>query len=100
MTMLAELEGTGEKFSLDALMDVRARTRKAVHLIADQVKPGMAEEEAKALARDTSLNRESMYRMLSKSGNPSLNSLAAVLDACGLRLTVQSAPKRRRKKVA
>jgi probable addiction module antidote protein len=54
----------------------------------------------KALARDASLNRESMYRMLSKSGNPSLNSLAAVLDACGLRLTVQSAPKRRRKKVA
>ena len=52
MTMLAELEGTGEKFSLDGLMDVRARTRKAVHLIADQVQPGMAEEEAKAIARD------------------------------------------------
>ncbi len=34
MTMLAELEGTGEKFSLDRLMDVRARTRKAVQLIA------------------------------------------------------------------
>ena len=54
MTMtMAELEGTGEKFSLDSLMDVRARTRKAVHLIADQVQPGMAEEEAKAIARDT-----------------------------------------------
>ena len=35
-----EIEGTGEKFSLDALMDVRARTRKAVHLIAEQVQPG------------------------------------------------------------
>ncbi|HEX3794699.1 MAG TPA: M24 family metallopeptidase [Acidimicrobiales bacterium] len=53
MTMLAELEGTGEKFSLEKLMDVRARTRKAVHLIADQVKPGMSEDEAKALARAT-----------------------------------------------
>src|SRR6202789_3328453 len=52
MTMLAELEATGDKYSLDALMDVRTRTRKAVHLIADQVKPGMAEEEAKAIARD------------------------------------------------
>ncbi len=51
--MLTELEGTGEKYSLDALMDVRARTRRAVHLIAEQVKPGMAEEEAKAIARDT-----------------------------------------------
>ena len=53
MTMLAELEATGEKYSLDGLMDVRARTRRAVHLIADQVKPGMAEEEAKEIARDT-----------------------------------------------
>ncbi len=53
MTMLADLEGTGEKFSLDALMDMRTRTRTAVHLIAEQIRPGMAEEEAKAIARDT-----------------------------------------------
>ena len=53
MTVLSELEGTGEKFSLDALLDVRARTRKAVHLIAAQVKPGMAEEDAKEVARET-----------------------------------------------
>ena len=33
-------------------MEVRARTRKAVHLIAEQVKPGMSEEEAKAIARE------------------------------------------------
>ena len=53
MTVLTELEATGEKFSLDALMDVRARTRRAVHLIADQVSPGMAEEDAKEMARET-----------------------------------------------
>src|ERR1700677_4710180 len=52
MTMLTEREGTGEKFSLDSLLDVRARTRRAVHLIADQVQPGMSEDEAKAVARD------------------------------------------------
>jgi methionyl aminopeptidase len=51
MTMLGELEGTGEKFSVDRLMEVRSRTRKAVHLIADQVAVGMVEEEAKAMAR-------------------------------------------------
>ncbi len=51
-TTMAELEATGEQFSVDNLMDVRARTRKAVHLIADEVQPGMAEEEAKAIARD------------------------------------------------
>jgi probable addiction module antidote protein len=51
----------------------------------------------RALSRDARLNRESLYRMLSKSGNPSLESLAAVLKACGLRLAVQSAAPRRRK---
>jgi methionyl aminopeptidase len=53
MTMLTELERTGEKFSLHLLMEMRVRTRKAVHLIADQVTVGMVEEEAKALARAT-----------------------------------------------
>jgi probable addiction module antidote protein len=52
----------------------------------------------RALSRDTSLNRESLYRMLSESGNPSLNSLAAVLNACGLRLAVQSAARPRGKR--
>ncbi|HEY1828535.1 MAG TPA: hypothetical protein VGF87_10960, partial [Acidimicrobiales bacterium] len=54
MTMTTEeLEGTGEKFSLDALMEVRALTRRAVHIIADQIQPGMSEDQAKAIARDT-----------------------------------------------
>jgi Xaa-Pro aminopeptidase len=50
---LDELEATGEKFSVDKLLDVRARTRRAVHTIAEQVKVGMAEEEAKEIARKT-----------------------------------------------
>jgi methionyl aminopeptidase len=52
MTTLA-VEGTGENFSLERLLDVRVRTRQAVHAIAGQVSPGMAEDEAKAIARDT-----------------------------------------------
>lgn len=43
----------------------------------------------RALSREARLNRESLYRMLSKAGNPSLDSLAAVLNAFGLRLAVQ-----------
>lgn len=55
----------------------------------------------RALSRDTRLNRESLYRMLSRSGNPSLDSLAAVLNACGLRLAVQStAPRRGNRRIA
>lgn len=55
----------------------------------------------RALSHQSHLNRESLYRMLSKSGNPSLDSLAAVLNACGLRLAVQSAlPRRARRRSA
>ena len=51
-----------------------------------------------AVSRGAHLNRESLYRMLSKSGNPSFDSLAAVLSACGLRLAVQSTASRRGKR--
>ncbi len=53
MTAPEESEGTGENFSIAQLMDVRARTRKAVHRIAEQVHPGMREEDATAMARAT-----------------------------------------------
>ncbi len=50
----------------------------------------------RVLSREAHLNRESLYRMLSKSGNPSLESLSAVLRACGLRLAVESSGPRRK----
>lgn len=53
-----------------------------------------------ALSRDAQLNRESLYRMLSVSGNPSLDSLAAVLNACGLRLAIQSTKFRKKRRIA
>ena len=46
------------------------------------------------LSRRAELNRESLYRMLSKKGNPSFGSLVSVLQELGLRLRVQ--PKRGR----
>ena len=55
-----------------------------------------ARGDIRALSRDAHLNRESLYRMHPKSGNPSLDSLSAVLTACGLRLAVQSTAPRRR----
>ncbi len=42
-----------------------------------------------AIARKSKLTREATYRMLSKSGNPELRSLTAILDAAGLRLSVK-----------
>lgn len=41
-----------------------------------------------AAAAKSSLNRESLYRMLSKKGNPSLQSLGALLSSLGFRLAV------------
>lgn len=41
------------------------------------------------LARETSLNRENMYRILSGKGNPQLSSLNALLDSLGLKLAVE-----------
>ena len=41
------------------------------------------------IARKSKLTREATYRMLSKSGNPELRSLTAILGAAGLRLSVK-----------
>ena len=40
------------------------------------------------IAQQTGLNREALYRTLSKRGNPQLKNLAAILSATGLRLSV------------
>ncbi len=41
------------------------------------------------IAKDTSLNRENLYRMLSKRGNPKLTSIIPVLHSIGLNLAIQ-----------
>lgn len=51
-----------------------------------EVRGGIAQ-----IAERTGLNREMLYRTLSKRGNPQLKSLAAILDAVGLRLSVTPA---------
>jgi probable addiction module antidote protein len=41
------------------------------------------------VARQASLNRENLYRILSQRGNPRLASLRALLDSLGLKLAVE-----------
>lgn len=43
------------------------------------------------IAKTAGVERESLYRALSKHGNPRLSTLAAVTKAVGLRLTVETA---------
>lgn len=53
---------------------------------------GLHGQEVTRLARETALNRENMYRILSEEGNPRLSSLKALLDSLDLRLAIE--PKR------
>src|SRR5580692_11150550 len=53
VTDLTTIEATGASFDIDRLMAVRARTRKAVHMIAEQLTPGLSEDQAKVIARNT-----------------------------------------------
>lgn len=56
------------------------------------------------IATRTGLNRQQLYRTLSKEGNPELRSLTKILDASGLQFVVAAKPvtaraaKRRRSK--
>ena len=61
----------------------------ALRTVADAM-GGMA-----ALAEKTGLSREALYRTLSGKGNPRLDTLAAILSAFGLRLSVLPASKPR-----
>lgn len=45
----------------------------------------------RAIAEETGLSRETLYRTLSPRGNPTLRTLMAVTHAAGLRLRVEKA---------
>ncbi len=46
------------------------------------------------IATRTGLNRQQLYRTLSKEGNPGLRSLTKILDASGLQFVVAAKPAR------
>ncbi len=46
------------------------------------------------VARKASLNRESLYKSLSKKGNPKFSTVSAVIDALGFELNMSVSPKR------
>ena len=43
-----------------------------------------------AIAEKADLSRESLYRMLSKRGNPEIKSLLRLLRAMGLKLSIEA----------
>jgi probable addiction module antidote protein len=51
-----------------------------------------------AIAKNSGLNRESLYKALGESGNPEFSTVMRVLRAMGLTLTARPAPARAAKK--
>jgi probable addiction module antidote protein len=48
-------------------------------------------KEVSTLAKQTGLNRENLYRILSLKGNPKLTTILAILKAMGLSLKIEAA---------
>ena len=71
MTTVENYEATGAAFSVEAQMEVRARTRQAVHAIAERISVGMVEEDAAAMAREllgTMEMRKGWHRVIVRFG--------------------------------
>lgn len=66
---------------------IEERDQAAIMLALRQV--AQAQGGVAEIARKAKLTREATYKMLSKSGNPELRSLSAVLEATGLRIAVK-----------
>jgi methionyl aminopeptidase len=72
MTTAIDIEATGAAFSIDQQLDVRARTHQAIHAIASEIKVGMVEEDATAMARDllgTMNMRKGWHRVIVRFGS-------------------------------
>ena len=77
-------------YAAEYLAQVLAEKDKATFLVAlkDVVEAtgGMS-----AMAKRVGLKRQSLYKVFSKRGNPTLETLQAILAALGLRVTVATA---------
>ena len=68
---------------LDAVMELEDSAALLVALRHVAKAHGMAE-----IARKTNLGEKTLFRALSKTGNPTLSTISKVLHAAGLRLSV------------
>ncbi len=72
---------------LNAALDDEAEKRAEIFLLA--LRDVAKARGIRQLAQDTQLSRESLYRTLSRKGNPRFSTLEAVLESVGLKLTVE-----------
>ena len=72
---------------LTAALDDKSRKGSDVFLLA--LRDVAKARGIRQLAQDTQLSRESLYRTLSRKGNPRFSTLEAVLESLGLKLSVE-----------
>ncbi len=85
---MAELFKEDPGFAADYLNQLLQDGEPADFLVALR-QMAQAHGGVRAIAKETELNANQLYRTLSPQGNPELRSLSAVLKALGLRLAVQ-----------
>ena len=92
--LIRELQSDREfavEYLREAFVSLDNPQERAVGLIAirdvAQAYGGMGK-----IAQEAGISREALYRALSPKGNPTLNTLLAVLAAVGMRLSVEPAP--------
>lgn len=81
-----ELERLREPETAAAYLSVAARDDDPAALLQALRKVTAAMGGVSTIAERTGLNRQQLYRTLSKEGNPELRSLTKILAASGLRL--------------
>ncbi|MDR2048859.1 MAG: putative addiction module antidote protein [Treponema sp.] len=73
--VFAYLEGALEENNIETLFDIIGAIARS---------QGMAK-----IAKETGLNRESLYKSLSRDGNPSFATIAKVIDVLGYRIEIK-----------
>jgi putative addiction module killer protein/probable addiction module antidote protein len=81
------------QFAVDYLNECMQDTDPRTFLVALRDIATARGENMAALARNTGIRRTSLYRVLSETGNPELNTLLAILDELGFGLEISLKPK-------
>jgi probable addiction module antidote protein len=85
--------GLAAAYLNEAMADSPEMFLKALRNVAQ------AQEMAK-VAKKAGVRRESLYRTLSKNGNPRLNTLSSILQVVGLRISIQPKSRPSKKRAA
>jgi probable addiction module antidote protein len=82
---------------LEALLDpveaeayLKAGLEDSIPAFLKALKNVISAHQMAKVAKDSGLQRETLYRSFSEQGNPTLGTLSSVLNAVGLRLTVEA----------